>query len=518
MLQPASSVSTSQRVFVATVLSVGLVAGTMVWGAIQPIDPRSRPTPDLHKLAGDVSRIALTASALPHAPTIIRHPENMPDGNSNEGETSQGSVTEKMEVAAISPPEFATTPSSTNAAPPLAPGRGLDTDQAGGSENLVLTEDPDTVQERYIVRQGDTLMNILLRAGIPRAEAHEAVNSLQGVYDPRRLRVGQHLDLELQRAAEQPDGTKLAVLSINLDFSNDLRLARAPQGGFDVETAERQLVHQTIAASSVIEDSLYVAARRAGVSDEALMELIRLFSWDVDFQHDVHAGDAFSIAYDEVATPDGEQHRVDKLEYASLTIQGRNLEAYRFRDSRGIVGYYDSTGRSLRKWLMRTPVDGARLSSGFGKRRHPILGYTRMHKGVDFAAPKGTPIYAAGDGVITKIGRNGGYGNFIQIRHNKEYSTAYGHMNGFAKNLKKGSRVKQGEAIGYVGSTGRSTGPHLHYEVLENGIQINPMKVKKQVITRLEGSDLTAFKKRVAQVIALMEESRKDQPVLANND
>ncbi|MCA9458697.1 MAG: hypothetical protein KC587_18680, partial [Nitrospira sp.] len=270
-----------------------------------------------------------------------------------------------MEVAAISPPEFATTPSSTNAAPPLAPGRGLDTDQAGGSENLVLTEDPDTVQERYIVRQGDTLMNILLRAGIPRAEAHEAVNSLQGVYDPRRLRVGQHLDLELQRAAEQPDGTKLAVLSINLDFSNDLRLARAPQGGFDVETAERQLVHQTIAASSVIEDSLYVAARRAGVSDEALMELIRLFSWDVDFQHDVHAGDAFSIAYDEVATPDGEQHRVDKLEYASLTIQGRNLEAYRFRDSRGIVGYYDSTGRSLRKWLMRTPVDGARLSSGF---------------------------------------------------------------------------------------------------------------------------------------------------------
>ena len=373
----------------------------------------------------------------------------------------------------------------------------------------------NVVQERIVVRRGDTLMDILLRSGIARAEAHEAVTSLSSMYDPRKLRVGQHMDLELERATRNPDGTKLAALSLNLDFESDLRVVRDPAGGFEVEKSERRLVRQTHAASSVIDDSLYITARKKGVDDEALMQLIRLFSWDVDFQHDVHAGDSFAIVYDVLGTEDGEHMRVEKLRYAGLTLRGSLIEAYRFEHADGTVGYYDAEGRSMRKWLMRTPIDGARLSSGFGKRRHPILGYTKMHKGVDFAAPRGTPIFAAGDGVVVEAGRKGAYGNYVRIRHNAEYSTAYAHLKGFSSKIRAGERVGQGQVIGYVGSTGRSTGPHLHYEVLERGRQINPLKVKKQVTAKLEGSELAAFRRRVEEVVALRLQGTRERHELA---
>ena len=504
-------------------MSIALVAGTMAWAAINPDAA----------IATDPSRI-LSAGASAAAGTVIASAplpyERMPDRQAGAAHPASPLPVSGMPTVVARDTELASLDQPGGLAALSDPGaeelrnwvdERLEELRNGRERGLAGREEPavagDMVKEKIVVRRGDTLMDILLRAGIPRAEAHEALTSLEEVYDPRKLRVGQHLDIELERAAENPDGTKLSMLSINLDFSNDLRLARAPEGGFDVRQTERELVRHTVTASSVIDNSLYLAARQAGVGDDALMELIRLFSWDVDFQHDVHTGDAFSIAYEEVATPDGAQSRVDHLIYASLSMRGRALEAYRFRSADGMVGYYDSTGKSLRKWLMRTPVDGARLSSGFGKRRHPILGYTRMHKGVDFAASAGTPIYAAGDGVIAEIGRKGSYGNYIRIRHNGEYSTAYAHMKGFAKGLKRGVRVGQGDVIGYVGSTGRSTGPHLHYEVLENGQQINPMKVKKQVVTRLEGSDLQNFRRRVSEVVALMDDAEDARRVVARN-
>jgi murein DD-endopeptidase MepM/ murein hydrolase activator NlpD len=188
------------------------------------------------------------------------------------------------------------------------------------------------------------------------------------------------------------------------------------------------------------------------------------------------------------------------LLYARLTLSGRDLEAYRFMLPDGSVEYYDRTGKSLRKFLLRTPVDGARLSSRFGMRRHPILGYTRMHKGVDFAAPSGTPIYAAGNGKVTKAGRNGGYGNYVEIRHNGEYSTAYAHLSRFAKGMSPGQRVSQGQVIGYVGTTGRSTGPHLHFEVRRQGSQINPLKLKSVALGQLGGNDLERFKAEMARI------------------
>jgi len=230
--------------------------------------------------------------------------------------------------------------------------------------------------------------------------------------------------------------------------------------------------------------------------------IVKLFSWDVDFQRDVQPGDHFAAIYDHMTDDAGNAAGLGVIAYAALELNGRVIKAYRFKRSDGSVDYYNEDGRPLRKWLLRTPVDGARLSSRFGARRHPILGYTRMHKGVDFAAASGTPIYAAGDGRVEVVGRNKGYGNYVRIRHNAEYSTAYGHMSRFAKGLRRGQMVKQGTIIGYVGATGLATGPHLHYEILQAGAQINPLSVKTIEQVQLAGADLRRFqdlKRGIAQ-------------------
>jgi murein DD-endopeptidase MepM/ murein hydrolase activator NlpD len=365
----------------------------------------------------------------------------------------------------------------------------------------VLDAQPVLDAEHVVVQRGDTLLQILLRSGIDRAEAHEVVGTLSTVYDPRRLRVGQAMAVEVERAGDALAAPRLAALSLNLDFGNDLRVERDANGEFAARRVDRELVQSVHAAHAVIDASLYQTARRHAVPDEALVNLANIFSWDIDFQRDVHPGDSFELVYERVESPDGEVRGGEVL-FASLSLRGRHVHAYRFEHADGTRGYYDADGRSLRKWLMRTPIDGARLSSGFGPRRHPILGYNRMHRGVDFAAPTGTPIYAAGDGVLTQVGRNGAYGNYIQIRHNDEFTTAYAHMSRFAEGIKKGGRVRQGQVIAYVGTTGRSTGPHLHYEVLQNGSQINPMSIKPQTASRLTGAEFERFRRQIETIDA----------------
>jgi murein DD-endopeptidase MepM/ murein hydrolase activator NlpD len=203
--------------------------------------------------------------------------------------------------------------------------------------------------------------------------------------------------------------------------------------------------------------------------------------------------------YDRFVDSQGETIYHGDIAFAALTLSGQRQALYRFTRDNGEEGFFDPSGKSARKALLRTPVDGARLSSGFGRRKHPILGYTRMHKGVDFAAPKGTPIYAAGSGTVDVAGRNGGYGKYVRIRHNGSYSTAYAHMNGFAKGIRRGTRVKQGQVIGYIGSTGSSTGPHLHYEVIRDGRQMNPMKVKMPAGPKLAGKERERFLAYIAE-------------------
>jgi murein DD-endopeptidase MepM/ murein hydrolase activator NlpD len=267
----------------------------------------------------------------------------------------------------------------------------------------------------------------------------------------------------------------------------------------------RELVHR----AGAIDDSLYVSAQRAALPHDVVIGLIKLFSWDVDFQRDVRRGDQFETLFEVVALEDGSEGvRGGDLLYAALSIDGRLLEGYRFELPDGRVAYFDRSGKSLRKFLMRTPIDGARLSSRFGMRRHPILGYTLMHKGVDFAAPTGTPIYAAGDGRVEVAARNGGYGKYVRIRHTGEYSTAYAHLSRFAKGMQSGRRIRQGQVIGYVGTTGRSTGPHLHYEVLRHGAQINPLQIRQPSNEQLAGADLARFRAEMARIDRL----RTDPP------
>ncbi|MGH6943509.1 MAG: peptidoglycan DD-metalloendopeptidase family protein, partial [Geminicoccaceae bacterium] len=438
---------------------------------------------------------------------------------------AERAVPQAVEPAAASA-EPATAPPSTPPTPAMAapeapagdmpvvarPVDGLSSDAELGQEarlaKAALPRNPWSV-EQVTVRRGDTLIDILSRAGVDPGEAHAAVTSLRALYDPRRLRAGQDLVITASgnQQPKEAGPRRLLALALDLDFDHTLRVTRGTDGSYATAKLERPQQRQTVLRSGTIHDSLYLAAERAALPQDLIAELIKLFSWDVDFQRDIRPGDSFETVYEEISLQNSlDDARSGDLLYARLTLDGRDLEGYRFALPDGTVEFYDRTGKSLRKFLLRTPVDGARISSRFGMRRHPILGYTRMHQGVDFAVPTGTPIYAAGNGRITKAGRNGGYGNYIRIRHNGEYSTAYGHMSRLAKGMAPGRRVVQGQVIGYVGSTGQATGPHLHYEVLKDGTQINPLKIKQFALGQLSGKDLERFKLEMARIDRLRDD------------
>ncbi len=404
---------------------------------------------------------------------------SQPDG---EGATLEVAVARTSEGAAARLP--AALPATTA---PLQPALG-NTD-TGTADNAAESE-----TTRVVVRRGDTLLNILGRAGIGTAEAHAALSSLRTVYDPRTLRAGQALDIGLETSTD-PGDTRLASLSLNVDPTSAIALTREEDGTFKAEPVERDLDHSRALAAGTIQSSLYESATRAGLPAATIADFLKIFSWDVDFQRDLHPGDRFEAVVEQARDQDGKLVGAGRILFASLSVNGELLRAYRLERSDGTSDYVDATGRPLRKWLLRTPIDGARLSSPFGMRRHPILGYSRMHKGVDFAAPTGTPIFAAGDGVVDFIGIKSGYGKYIRLSHSREYDTGYGHMSRFARGLHRGSRVRQGQVIGYVGATGLATGPHLHYEVLKDGTQINPMSLKTMVADRLTGPQLLAFEK-----------------------
>ena len=345
------------------------------------------------------------------------------------------------------------------------------------------------------VRRGDTLTSLLVAAGTERGQAQRAVQAMKSVYDPRKLKVGQSIHLAFARASDGESApTGLLALRLEVGPERMIQVARQPWGqAFGAEDIARPLTRELAASLGPIDSSLFEAGGRDGVPTATMIELIRAFSFDVDFQREIWPGDAYELVYESYRDISGSLVKTGDLLYAALVLKGRRLELYRFTPANGRSDYFDPKGQSVRRTLMRTPIDGARITSGFGRRRHPILGYNKMHRGTDFAAPQGTPIYAAGDGVIQHAGRKGGYGNYIRIRHNGTYQTAYAHLRSFAKGIRRGRRVKQGQVIGYVGTTGRSTGPHLHYEVHINGKQTNPRTIKLPSGQKLKGDDLTAF-------------------------
>lgn len=367
-----------------------------------------------------------------------------------------------------------------------------------GSAGAFAITSPDDIAgsvetKAVTVERGDTLMKLLTRNDIDRREAHAAITALAEVYDPRRMQIGQLFELSLKNGEEKEATPSLVSLSFKADPVRSIQVRFTDDGAYEAEVKEKALKRADGFGAGTIHSSLYEAAVEAGIPASVLHDMIRIFSFDVDFQRDIQPGDRFEVLYDEHATDDGTVVRLGEISYAAMTLSGKHLAYYKYTPKSGITDYFNEKGQSVRKTLMRTPINGARLSSGYGKRKHPILGYTKMHRGTDFAAPSGTPIMAAGDGVVDFIGRNGAYGKYVRIRHNSTYKTAYAHMSSFKRGLKRGDRVKQGETIGYVGTTGRSTGPHLHYEVLENDRQRNPMSVKLPAGELLKGQDLKRF-------------------------
>lgn len=374
-------------------------------------------------------------------------------------------------------------------------------EMAGELEQIASLRIPDPIIKTVKLKSGSTLSGILTGEGISNIEAAEIVTAFSKAFNPRKIKAGQTFDLQFMPEIGQPQDSddsqnNLQAQFVALEFEpTSTTLVRLERTGnsFKAWNEEKILTSKIFKSEGLITSSLYVAGVRAHMPLPILAEMIRAFSWDVDFQRSIRKNDGFAVMYESFQDSNGDTVAYGKILYAELELSGDKLPIYLHTLADGTEDYFDNQGKSAKKSLMRTPIDGARLSSSYGNRKHPTLGYTKLHTGVDFAAPRGTPIYAAGDGAIDYIGRKGGYGKYIRIRHNGEYSTAYAHMKSYKKGMKTGKRVKQGQIIGYVGTSGRSTGPHLHYEILKNNRQVNPMRVKMPSGRKLKGQELELF-------------------------
>ncbi|MBP2296334.1 murein DD-endopeptidase MepM/ murein hydrolase activator NlpD [Azospirillum rugosum] len=356
------------------------------------------------------------------------------------------------------------------------------------------------------VGNGDTLMDMLTGADVPADEATNAIAALRKVYDPRKLQVGQRVTVLFE---PRRGGSKRFVgLEFVPDVVRSVSVSRKGDSDFTSNEVEKAVTRQPVAAQAVIRSSLFEAGSAANVPVSVMMALIKDYSYDIDFQRDLQPGDRFEVLYERLVTADGKVAGEGDILYAALVLSGEEFPIFRHKSRDGRIDYYNREGESIRRALLRTPIDGARITSGFGMRHHPILGFSKMHKGMDFGAPTGTPIFAAGSGVVEEVGPHGGYGNYIRIRHNTQISTAYAHLSRIAKGTKRGARIDQGDVIGYVGTTGRSTGPHLHYEVLKAGQQVNPKSVDLPTGEKLAGRELQAFEQTVRSVEKSFEQAR----------
>lgn len=358
------------------------------------------------------------------------------------------------------------------------------------------------VEKELSVEKGDTLISLLKRAGVTRDEANKVYYSLKSDFNPSSLRAGQKIKAIF--SIDTQDDTVPAELNymvIEINAGERVITARN-HDKFETFVEQDELIDKANAVTGVISGNLSGSMHNAGVPMRAVNNFINLFAYAVDFKRDVKKGDKFEIVYESRVNNNNELIECGKIVYAGLVLRNQKITLYRYEDSSGNVDYYTASGQALKRTLDRKPLAfrNARISSPFGRRLHPILKKHIIHWGVDYAAPHGTAIYAGGDGVVQVAKYNGGYGNYIKIRHNSEYSTAYGHMSKFAKGMHPGVRVTQGQIIGYVGSTGRSTGPHLHYEVIQNGKRVNPRTIKASTGENLSGRSLVKFKQKVEKV------------------
>jgi len=363
------------------------------------------------------------------------------------------------------------------------------------------------------VRVGDTLTLVLQRAGIGFTEAKSIAKSLETVFNINSLRPfnpqsrGDIINLDLKKIPESERLHKDIIWSVNKMYIirsplEEIMTINTPSGFISKLEKKQEKIKYVYKLGKIKEEQSFIySATKEGIPYDVIDRFYDVLSFDIDFERDIYPNDSYAVLYEEKYTPDNEFIEVGALLYAELHIHGKNLSLYRFTKDNGRTAFYDENGKGASKTLKKTPINGARISSTYGYRKHPILGFNKFHKGVDFAAPKGTPIPAAGDGIIEYRGwNNGGYGNMVRIRHNATYSTLYAHLSAFKLSAGIGTRVKQGDIIGFVGSTGMSTGPHLHYEIRKNGKSVNPIYVSLPSTDILEGKNLESFKIEVDNI------------------
>tara|TARA_Y100001970_G_scaffold85360_1_gene107711 strand:- start:1297 stop:2493 length:1197 start_codon:yes stop_codon:yes gene_type:complete len=353
-------------------------------------------------------------------------------------------------------------------------------------EKLLTSTKPRYSSIKHTVKNGETLNSILIQYKISKKESSNII----GIFSKKKikfLKAGIVLNFIIDNKNNQ-----IIQFIYPLNKSKKIVLDKKDNLEFSVKEKIAQLEKKIIFKEGIITSSLYRTAKKLNIEDSIIIDFANIYGFQIDFQRDIYKNDSFQIMYENYFNEEEKISETGNIIFANLILRGQSIPLYYFDDGKS-TEHYDLNGTSVKKALMKTPINGARLSSPFGMRKHPILGFNKMHKGTDFAAPMGTPVMASGDGVIIKASWCGGGGNCIKIKHNSTYQTVYAHLSKFASNIKKGLRVKQTQIIGYVGSTGMSTGPHLHYEVIKNGKKINSQKLKLPSGKILKGNSRKNF-------------------------
>ena len=363
------------------------------------------------------------------------------------------------------------------------------TDEFSNLANFFISRINSPYEEiNYVIKSNDTVEKILRKFKIKEYDIKEISlklkqKKLTNIYSGRKL------NLVIKKLENGSNTVVNFIYPVNNTTSIEIRKS---QDNYIINENILQLYKKEVVVKRVIKNNLYSSAVEGGVEPNIIIEFARIFGFEVDFQRDIRKGDWFEILYEKFEDDNNKVRDTGKIIYASMFVNGEEINLYNFK-YKNEEDYYDIKGKSITKSLMKTPINGARLSSSFGMRKHPILGYNKMHRGTDFAAPSGTPIMASGSGTVTRARWCGGGGNCVKIKHNSTYETIYAHMKAFAKGIREGKKVKQGQIIGYVGSTGLSTGPHLHYEVVVNGKKVNSQKLKLPSGKTLKGNERKEF-------------------------
>ena len=343
----------------------------------------------------------------------------------------------------------------------------------------------------YEIKKGDTIQKILKKLKVKNNDIQNTILQYKKYSNPNQLLVGNKIDIIVEKSLSANKNT-LVKFSVPITKSTTIAITKNEDNKIVSNKIITKLYKRKLLSENIIKKNLYSSAMEVNINPDTIIEFARIFGFEIDFQRDIRKNDYFKIVYEKYFDENGEFIKSGSILYTHMSVNGRKITLYKFGDDKG-DGYFDVNGKSVEKALMQTPINGARLSSPFGMRKHPILGFNKMHMGTDFAAPEGTPIMASGSGTVTRAKWCGGGGNCIKIKHNSTYTTVYAHLKNFAKGIKKGKKVRQGQIIGYVGSTGMSTGPDLHYEVLINGKKVNSQKLKLPSGKVLKDNERTEF-------------------------